>query len=51
LIWWRPADPLEENARALRQEWVGGRAGAGEVGGNRGFVEGKLGRGYHFNCK
>lgn len=49
---WRLSDPGEGNARALRQEFVG-RWGsilieAGGVRRDRGFMEGKLGRGITF---
>jgi hypothetical protein len=35
------------NARARKQEWVGWEAGEG-VGGDRGFLEEKLGKGITF---
>lgn len=52
MVVWRLSDPEQGNARALRQELVG-RWGsilieAGGVRRDRGFMEGKLGRGMTF---
>jgi hypothetical protein len=46
LVFRRFYAPVQGNSRARKQEWVGW--GAGQGGRDRGFLEGKLGKGTTF---